>query len=84
MKRPAAAMDFCVDGLPTVVDGKMAPVHYGGGKIYFRKPSSFRVYKRSTDKVESTAVADFSSKATATKSWMHAFKLINDDPRPVD
>jgi hypothetical protein len=86
LKRPAAAMDFadCFAGLPTVVDGKMAPVHYGGGKIYFRKPSTFRVYKRSTDKVESSAVANFSSEAMTKWSWTAAFKLINDDPRPVD
>ena len=59
------------------------PLHWGGGRVYYSASKrAWRVYKRGTDKVESTVSVDAESAISIKTQWSKVLDAIEKDPRP--
>ena len=83
-KRPAATAPAvaCVHGRPAL---SKEPTHYNGGRLYFTTKKgrfgAFRVYKRSSDKVESIVTVKGKDNKSMNDAWKAALDLVDADPR---
>ena len=84
LKRPAAA-PAAVD-IPGMPPFSLEPIHWAGGRIYHSaKKNGFRVYRRSSDRVDQ--MAHYPKGSTLAWQMQDAFRRacqkIIDDPRPA-
>ena len=59
------------------------PLHWGGGRVYYSASKrAWRVYKRASDKVESTVSVNAESASNIKTQWQKVLNAIENDPRP--
>lgn len=81
-KRPAADLNKKPAGnRPKPVFDE--PLHWGGGRVYYSASKrAWRVYKRGSDKVESTVSVNAESASNIKTQWQKVLNAIENDPRP--
>ena len=84
MKRPAAAIAQKTfwQSTQTVVD---KPLHWGGGRIYYSESKgAWRVYRRTSDKIEKTIKVEADDPDSVKEAWAKVLQAIENDLRDID
>ena len=84
MKRPAAAVAKKPSGnRPEPVFDK--PLQWGCGRIYYSESKgAWRVYRRTSDKIEKTIKVEADDPDSVKEAWAKVLQAIENDPRDID